>query len=220
MEETGLPTVTLALVKEHAQRVKPPRALFVPFPYGYALGRPNDPDLQHRVIAAALDLFNATSAPVLAEFPELGDAPARLVQASAVETSNREGDPADELTALRRSYERWVEEHGGRTQVGATGIPQRHFRGLVHFLQAYVAGEQAGYAERPQDVPAPVFIRRAADDLKAFMLEARMAQRPADTDNALQRWLWGETAVGNLLRQLADKLKADGDERTAAGIAR
>ena len=122
MEETGLPTTTLALVLEHAQRVKPPRALFVPFPYGYALGRPDDPAFQHRVIAAALGLFGATAGPVLAEFPEDGEAPARMLQASAVKTANTEGNPADELTAMRQYYERWVESHGGRTQVGVSGI--------------------------------------------------------------------------------------------------
>ena len=62
--------------------------------------------------------------------------------------------------------------------------------------------------------------RRAADDLKAFMLEARMAQRPNDRDNALQEWLWGETATGGLLGRLAAKFREEGDERTAAGIAR
>jgi hypothetical protein len=220
LEENGLPTTTLVLVKEHAQRVKPPRALFVPFPYGYALGRPNDPAFQHRVIAAALDLFKATSAPVLAEFPESGDGPAVLLQASAAPQAPVSTDAADEITQWRRSYERWVEEHAGRTQVGATGVPQRRFRGLVRFLQAYLTGAEADYPERPQETPVPLFIRRSADDLKAFMIEARMAQRPQDTDNALYAWFWGETAVGALLRQLAAKFREQGDERTAAGIAR
>lgn len=221
MEEAGLPTVTLALLKEHAARVKPPRALFVPFPYGYALGRPNDPAFQHRVIAAALALFDQPAGPVLAEFPEDGDGPARLVQASQVQAATPvTTDAADELTAARRYYERWVEAHDGRTQVGATGIPQRRFRGLVRFLQQYLADEAADFAERPADVPLPVFIRRAADDLKAFMMEARMEQRPADTDNPLYTWFWGETATGALVKALADKFKTAGDERTAFGIAR
>ena len=222
MEGAGLPTVSLALVKEHAQRTKPPRALFVPFPYGYALGKPEDAGFQHRVIAAALELFSTKSAPVLAEFPEAGDAPARLIQASAVDSKslNRERDPADELTAMRGYYERWVEEHGGRTVVGVTGIPQRRFRGLVRSLEGYLAGDVADFGERPPEVPLPHFIRLAADDLKAFMLEARMAQNPNDRDNALQQWFWAETGTGSLLARLAAKLAEQGEERTASGIAR
>lgn len=222
LEETGLPTVTLALVKEHAQRVQPPRALFVPFPYGYALGRPEDPDFQHRVIAAALDLFTIDAAPVLAEFLEEGDAPARLVQASSIQShsSNQDGDPAAELTAMRGYYERWVDAHGGQTQVGVTGIPPRRFRGLVRFLETFVAGETAPYPDQPEDIPTPVFIRRAADDLKAFMLEARMSQRPNDRDNALQEWFWGDTAIGALLNRVAKRFADEGDQRSGSGIAR
>jgi hypothetical protein len=82
---------------------------FVPFPYGYALGKPNDPDFQHKVLSAALELFKAATGPVLAEFTEKGDAPARLIQASAVRNVNTEADPADELTMMRRYYEQWVE---------------------------------------------------------------------------------------------------------------
>ena len=57
LEEAGLPTVSIALIKEHAEKVKPPRALFVPFPYGYPLGKPNDAEFQHRVIESVLELL-------------------------------------------------------------------------------------------------------------------------------------------------------------------
>lgn len=195
----------------------------MPFPYGYALGKPDDPEFQHKVLNAALELFSAAAGPVLAEFPEKGNAPPRLIQASAIQAVNKEGDAAMELTAMRRYYEQWVEQHGGRTAVGNSGVPQRRFRGLVRYLQAYVAGAPHDY-ERPAGVSAEVsqvqFMRQAADDLKAFMLEARMQQRPNDQDNALHEWFWGETAVGSLLARLAHKLKDEGEERTAFGIAR
>src|SRR5579885_3156565 len=111
METAGLPTCSLVLLKEHAQRTKPPRALFVPFPYGYALGKPNDPEFQHRVLRAAFQLFSAPGR-ILAEFSSAVDGPVQLVQASAVEPFSIERDPADELTAMRGYYERWVEGHG------------------------------------------------------------------------------------------------------------
>src|SRR5215471_16541008 len=200
METAGLPTCSLVLLKEHAQRTKPPRALFVPFPYGYALGKPGDAEFQHKVLRAALQLLGAP-APVLAEFSEVVEGPVQLVQASAVAPFSTERDPADDLTAMRGYYERWVADHEGRTAVGNSGIPQRRFRGLVRFLEAYAAGT-------------------VADDLKAFMLEARMQQRPQDYGNALHRWLWSETAIGRLLGCVAQRLKQDGEDKAAFGIAR
>lgn len=218
-EAAGLPATSIVLVKEHAARTKPPRALFVPFPYGYALGKPDDPEFQHKVLRAALELFNATTGPVLAEFPEESDAPVRLVQASSVGTVEITGDPANEVTAMRSYYEQWVEQRG-RTAVGNSGIPARRFRGLIRYLQAYASGESYEYPEKPQHVPQIQFIRQAADDLKAFMLEARMQQKPNDKDNTLQSWFWGETAVGALLSRVAQRLKDSGEDKAAFGIAR
>ncbi|HEY2380760.1 MAG TPA: hypothetical protein VGK48_06205 [Terriglobia bacterium] len=214
-----MPTCSLVLLKEHARRTKPPRALFVPFPYGYALGKPDDAEFQHRVLSAALDLFGA-SAPVLAEFPEAADAPVRLIQASEIVPGTAKRDPADDLTSMRGYYERWLKEHDGRTAVGNSGIPQRRFRGLVRFLEAYAAGAPEAYPEKPAGTPAPLFIRRAADDLKAFMLEARMQQRPHDRDNALYEWFWSQTALGPLLVRVAQRLKEEGEEKAAFGIVR
>jgi len=137
-----------------------------------------------------------------------------------VRNINTEGDPADELTAMRGYYEQWLEEHNDRTAVGNSGISPRRFRGLVRYLQAYVAGTPCDYKEKPVEISQVQFIRQAADDLKAYMLEARMQQRPNEQDNALQEWFWRETAVGLLLTRLAERLKDDGEERTAFGIAR
>ncbi len=141
IEEGGLPTITIALLREHAAKVRPPRALFVPFPYGYPLGKPDDADFQHLVIGAALGLLDHGEGPVLEEFPEEAG-PSEYPQASGVNGSyqNME-DAANEVTALRPFYERWVESHGGRTAVGVCGIPQRRFRGMIRFLQSYAGGE-------------------------------------------------------------------------------
>ena len=222
LEEAGLSTTAIVLIKEHAERVKPPRALAVPFPFGFALGNPDDPPFQHKVLAAALDLLRADATPVLAEFPDDADAPVRLVQARAAQGDavTKDGDAAAEITALRGYYERWVGDHDGRTMVGLSGVPQRRFRGLVRFLQAYADGGDAAYDEQPAGMPLGRFLRVASDDLKAFYEEARMCQRPGERNNDLQRWFWSETAAGDLLVRVADRLTADGDERAAPGIAR
>jgi hypothetical protein len=212
------------MVREHAAKVQPPRALFVPFPFGFALGKPNDPQLQHRVIAAALDLLQKPAGPVLVDFPEEG-LPAQLPQASAVPRRQTQTAPdaADELTALRGFYERWVEEHNGRTAVGLCGIPQRRWRGVIRFLEAYARGEDVDMKERPADVAPAQFIRYYIDDLKAFYYEARMAQRPDASETDLHTWFWGETAAGGLIHTVAERMGASHEpalKAIAYGIAR
>ena len=224
IEAEGLSTVTIALVREHAEKVKPPRALFVPFPYGYPLGKPDDTDFQHRVMAASLALFDAPKGPVLEEFPDEAG-PTEYPQASDKKGSQKAlmEDAANEVTALRPFYERWVDGHGGRTAVGVCGIPQRRFRGMIRFLQKYARGEEADIDERHAGLAVPQYIRHCVDDLKAFYFEAKMAQKPAITEPELHIWFWGETAAGKLTSQLARVMTEADDpalQRVANGLAR
>ncbi|MDE2786624.1 MAG: hypothetical protein OXL37_08175 [Chloroflexota bacterium] len=230
-EEAGLTTVAIALVREHAERVRPPRALWVPFYFGYTMGKPDDPKFQHQVLAAALATLDAETGPVLADYPE--DAgPIGLPQASEVTAStngdadkpvvSKPLDAAGEITALRGYYERWQEQRG-RTAVGVTGIPQRRFRGIIRFLEAYAESDEADMDERPADVSVPQFVRYCADDLKAFCYEARMAQRPDASEADIHTWFWGETAVGALIDSITQRLNATGDAKlqaTAYGLSR
>jgi hypothetical protein len=70
LERHGISTVVLQLLREVAERIKPPRALFVPFRHGYPLDTPNDPARQHAVIEAALSMLENQSLtpPVLMDF--------------------------------------------------------------------------------------------------------------------------------------------------------
>jgi len=70
VERQGIATVAIQLLREVAIRVRPPRALVVPFPHGYPLGRADEPVLQHAVIEAALRLVedHTLRPPVLVEF--------------------------------------------------------------------------------------------------------------------------------------------------------
>jgi hypothetical protein len=68
IERAGIATVSISLLREVTSALKPPRALFVPFPMGYPLGEPNNSLLQHRIIAAALGLLDRYDVPVLEEF--------------------------------------------------------------------------------------------------------------------------------------------------------
>ena len=56
IERSGIPTVSVTLLREITNKVEPPRALFVDRPLGYPLGEPNNRTLQTRIILQALAL--------------------------------------------------------------------------------------------------------------------------------------------------------------------
>ncbi|MBI1955500.1 MAG: hypothetical protein HYS38_03815 [Acidobacteria bacterium] len=68
VEEGGIASVSITLLEEVTRKVKPPRALFVPYRLGYPLGRPNDPALQRTIILQALKLLERLDLPVLESF--------------------------------------------------------------------------------------------------------------------------------------------------------
>lgn len=69
IEEHGIPTTCIVLLREIAEKVRPPRALAVPFAHGYPLGAPHDAALQRDVMLAALRLLEREGpAPVLEDY--------------------------------------------------------------------------------------------------------------------------------------------------------
>jgi hypothetical protein len=65
IEYAGITTVSISLLREITEKIRPPRALFVPFPLGYPLGEPNNPNLQLRIMRAAFSLLSRSDIPVL-----------------------------------------------------------------------------------------------------------------------------------------------------------
>ncbi|GAC1380395.1 MAG: hypothetical protein NVSMB33_06370 [Ktedonobacteraceae bacterium] len=68
IEYAGITTVSISLLHEITEKIQPPRALFVPFPLGYPLGEPHQPELQKQVMRAAFALLPRTDVPVLEHF--------------------------------------------------------------------------------------------------------------------------------------------------------
>ena len=68
IERAGITTVSISLLHEVTDVLRPPRALFVPYKLGFPLGEPNNSALQHRVIAAALGLLARNDVPVIEDF--------------------------------------------------------------------------------------------------------------------------------------------------------
>ncbi len=60
VEARGIPTVALSIVREITEKTPPPRALYLRFPFGHALGEPGRPDQHLAVLGLALaHLFSA-----------------------------------------------------------------------------------------------------------------------------------------------------------------
>jgi len=226
LEAQGLSTVILALVREFVVKVRPPRAVFVPFPFGAPCGPPGDRDQQRSVLRTALGTFAAPVGPVLVDFAGAAGAGYALspVQASQVTRAAEPAmDAATETSMMRRYYEQWLQQQGGKTAVGLSRIPVTRLRGVIRFFQAFLSDPGADTRERPAEMDRAEFMRYCSDDLKAMYLEGRMIMKPAETPDQALRWLWGETALGALLVEVKDHMESspDADIRDAAfGIAR
>lgn len=127
-EAAGLATVTLVAVKEVAEKVAPPRALYCEFPLGRPLGKPLDPAYQRGVLDAAFALLERPAGPVFETYPDVIES--EVTEAVACMLPPRH-DPSlhpavDEAQALRGAYDRALAK-SGRTSVGrvidADGVP-------------------------------------------------------------------------------------------------
>lgn len=74
LERQGICSVAIQLLRSVAERVRPPRALVVPFRHGYPLAEPARPELQRAVVEAALEMLEdpELTPPALREFSPEG----------------------------------------------------------------------------------------------------------------------------------------------------
>jgi hypothetical protein len=71
LERQGIATAAIVLLREVAEKVRPPRGLFVPFRHGFPLDTPGDPERQRAVLEAMLRMLEDPGLvpPALADFP-------------------------------------------------------------------------------------------------------------------------------------------------------
>ena len=53
IEATGIPTVSISINRPYTEKVKPPRSIFLKWPFGHPLGEPGKVDQQSAVLARA-----------------------------------------------------------------------------------------------------------------------------------------------------------------------
>ena len=68
IENRGIPTASITMLPNITRKIRPPRALAVPYPLGFPLGEATNPGLQTEVLLALMDLLNRDDVPVLEEF--------------------------------------------------------------------------------------------------------------------------------------------------------
>ena len=68
IERRGIPTASITMLPDITRRIRPPRALGVPYPLGFPLGEATNPDLQTKILLALMDLLDRDDVPVLGGF--------------------------------------------------------------------------------------------------------------------------------------------------------
>jgi hypothetical protein len=215
LEEAGIATVAISLVRPQTENTKPPRALWVPFELGRPFGPPNDPAFQKRVILTALRQLERDSGPVIIEdFPD-DDPRAQpdrawhppFVPAADASAETLAAQLEAEVQRLRGAYESWLAQHG-RTTVGLSALSMTD-------CGRYVADWVRGKAPpSPRDgFSAPLMLRFAVDDVKAYYLEAAAAGAGKPSSRQLGDWFWNETAAGAAIHALREACLATQDER-------
>jgi hypothetical protein len=211
LEEAGIPSVAIALIRPQAERTRPPRALWVPFELGRPIGPPSDAAFQRRVILAALGLLNAAKAEsLIVDFPDDDprEAPDHSWRPPISPALDQNADTLEEeLLALAPAYAQSCTRRG-RSTVGLSGLAPA---ACGAFMAAWLRGEAP---ESPVPGMSPLLaLRFAADDLKAFALEAALAGGGKPSSKQLDDWLWGRTALAVALDTIRRRLMAGDDER-------
>ncbi|MCP4469529.1 MAG: hypothetical protein GY815_02385 [Gammaproteobacteria bacterium] len=212
LEDEGLATVIVALVREHIVGMRPPRALWVPFELGRPFGPPGNTGLQRRVLSEALALLDQDCPePLLRDFSEAvidpgDDAGWRFPGTLDSDSLRAEVAGVSPVWQLAR-------ERIGRSSVGISGLAPES---VAEFIERY---------HSPQPMPNPKGMARvsrarfAVDDIKAFYLEAAMAAGGHPSPRQLHDWFWGQTHAGALILEFQEmaRVSEDGNLQLIAG---
>ena len=220
LEDAGIATTGISLVRENTEALRPPRFLWVTFPLGRPLGVPGDPAFQQRVVLAALALLDVPSGPVLEDYPEdvphlpedgVFACPVRF-PASAASTGRWQSALREEIALLRPWYALSLERRG-RTTVGVAGTP-------VEALAERLGALLDALLDAPERLPGTLAelteLKRALADLRAFHEEAVTAQPGDPPWREVRRLLWRESVLGDAMLTLRDRFDGSGDPRLRA----
>ena len=116
--------MSISLVRDNTKRIRPPRALWVPFELGRPFGAPNEPVFQTKVLRSVLALFERVDGPVILDdfdedppsgysYDQVGSTcPISFLQARAETDASILQLVLDEIDRLRPWYNLAVEKRG------------------------------------------------------------------------------------------------------------
>jgi fermentation-respiration switch protein FrsA (DUF1100 family) len=220
LEEEGVPTVAISLIRPQTDKTKPPRALWVPFELGRPFGPPSDAAFQKRVILTALRLLERERGPVIIEdFPEEDPRerpdpawrpPLAKPDLNGASATRLAAALEDESARVETLYRRAAEEPG-RTIVGLSGLSIGE---AGRYMASWLRGQNP---ESPSaEMSAPLVLRFAVDDLKAAYIEVALSGFAKPSSKQLGDWLWNDTAAGAAIFALRSIYLTSDDERLKA----
>ncbi|MEM7217033.1 MAG: hypothetical protein AAF515_01620 [Pseudomonadota bacterium] len=206
-EAAGIATVTIGSIKEQLYNTAPPRGLFCDFPLGRPIGKPNDPEFQHSVLAHAFALLGSDE-PVIEDFAaSIHDETTDTLVCTLPPRFDPDLHPAlDEANGIRAAYDRAVAKYGQRAGadrlIDADAIP----RALEAFIRV-AEGTPWKEAGIP-GIPA-----RVAQDIRGYY-EVAALELAEHTPAAWQgyRWYRDDTRAGKVVRQAQAAMKASGEK--------
>ncbi len=201
----GLATIIITPMRDAAERIKPPRALYTNFPLGLTLGKPGNADFQHKVLRAAFNLLEETQGPVISDFPiTISSTVSEPLVCSLPPRVNSELHPAiDEAQALKAAYER-ARNKNKRTSVGMKISPDDIPEALARFAKIADGDhwDEVGFPDNS--------MHGTVHDIRAYYeeLACELAEGPIGPW-ATERWFYDETEAGRLIlnarRAMRDK---------------
>ena len=222
-ESQGFSTVLVGFVKEHMEIIKPPRALWLNFPMGRPMGKPNDPEFQKKVIRVAFELLQKSPGPVLEDFPEIIPVKeGRMSYALPVDLVYKVNQLGDidkltdevnkELSNLMPDYLKAIDING-RTTVGASEMKISDF---VPYISEFAKGNKPKSPRK--GLPAIPLLKLVVEDLNAVYTETRIYRDKIDNFEMLGKWFWEETNAGKLLLAI-EAVSLESDDQVLRQIA-
>ena len=187
-------TVALGSIRKQIESTAPPRGLWCDFPLGRPLGKPGDPEFQHRVLAAAFALLDSPE-PVVAEFGEsIPDDGGEMLACPLPPRHDPDAHPAiDEARGLRAAYDRGAEMSDGRFGAGRVVAADDIPAAIEAFIRIAdgTPWKEAGIPGLPM---------RVSQDIRGYYETAAIAMvdhAPAAWAGA--RWFYDETETGKVI---------------------
>ncbi len=213
----AIATVQVSLIRPVTEAVKPPRALWVPFPLGRPLGPPNRPDIQSDVLRQTLALVDQPSAPALVDYPDNYEDDISAEEGWSCPVTFPTAEPKTESDALRAQLRTevqllrpWFDEglrSRGRTTMGVSGKGVDAISEMLGILVSFSLDADMtvpdGYNE-----PMPKLLRYLISDIRAFYSEAAISKPGAmfPSPDDLEEWFFLETIAGDVFYQVRERL--------------